>query len=232
LGPRNLDRVPADRDVFPSWYLFRDSASPLRFLVLPRRTVSTPQCHHGHLSSTAFPRSMTRWRSQAWGDRFPSSWSSGFSPPRCYQRFIGPESLVLSVNLPPSAPPRFGVSSSSRFAVVAGNRRRQDRRASLGKTHHLPISRPASCQVSAPDIRPRLVTSARPPPQHHLAGSLFATYTGSASCFLPTPHCWRCPCLVGVVLPSGHGGPSCSRRSSGTAACASCQAHMKNPAAS
>jgi len=102
--------------------------------------------------------------------------------------FLGPESLVLSVNLPPSVPSRFGVSSSSQFAIVAGNRRRQNRRASLGKTHHLPISRPASCQVSAPDIRPRLVTSARPPPQHHLAGSLCATYMGSASCFLPTPH--------------------------------------------
>jgi hypothetical protein len=146
--------------------------------------------------------------------------------------FIGPKSSVLPVNLPPSVPSRFGVSSSSRFAVVAGNPRRQDRRASLGKTHHLPISRPASCQVSAPDIRPCLVTSARPPPQHHLAGSLFATYMGSASCFLQTSHFGRCPCRVGVVLPSGNGGPSCSRLSSGTAACAACQAHMKNPAAS
>ena len=108
--------------------------------------------------------------------------------------------------------------------------RRQDRRASLGKTHHLPICRPASCQVGSPDIRPRLVTSARPPSQHHLAGSLFATYTGSASCFLQTPHLWQCPCLVGVVLPSGNCGPSCSRLPSGTAACASCQAHIKNPA--
>ena len=51
----------------------------------------------------------------------PSVWSSGFYPPRCYQHFIGPESLVLPVNLPPSVPPRFGVSSSSRFAVVSGN---------------------------------------------------------------------------------------------------------------
>ena len=134
------------------------------------------------------------------------------------------------MNLPPSVPPRFGVSSSSRFAVVAGTWRRLNRRASLGKTHHLPISRPASCQVSAPDIRPRLITSARPLPQHHLAGWLFATYTGSASCFLPTSRFWRCPCLVGVVLPSGHGGPSCSQLSPGTAACASCQAHVNNPA--
>ena len=89
--------------------------------------------------------------------------------------------------------------------------RRQDRRVSLGKTHHLPISRPASCRFSSPDIRPRLVTSARPPPQHHLAGSLFATYTGSASGFLQTPRLRQCPCLVGVVLPSGNGGPKCPR---------------------
>ena len=83
---------------------------------------------------------------------------------------------------------------------------RQGRRASLGKTHHLPICRPASCQVGSPDIRPRLVTSARPPFKHHLAGSLFATHTGSASCFLQTSRFGKCPCLVGVVLPSGNGG--------------------------
>jgi len=34
---------------------------------------------------------------------------------------IGPESSVLPVNLPPSAPTRFGVSSSIRFSVVSGN---------------------------------------------------------------------------------------------------------------
>ena len=68
--------------------------------------------------------------------------------------------------------------------------RRQGRRASLGKTHHLPICRPASCRFGSPDIRSCSITPARPPPQHHLAGSLFATYTGSASCFLQTPHFW------------------------------------------
>ena len=116
--------------MIPSWYLFRDSASPFRFLILPRRTVSTPRCHHGHLSSTASPIPMTfffRIARRRHTDLFfsvccsPSIWSSGFSHPRCYQRFLSPESLVLPVNLPPSAPPRFGVSSSSRFAVVAGN---------------------------------------------------------------------------------------------------------------
>jgi len=47
---------------------------------------------------------------------------------------------------------------------------------------------------------------ARPPPQRHLAGSLFATYMGSASCFLQTPPFGQCPCLIGVALPSGDGG--------------------------
>ena len=115
------------------------------------------------------------------------------------------------MNLPPSAPTRFGFSSSIRFAVVGGNLQRQDRRASLGKTHHLTVCRPASCRFGSPDIRSRSITPARPPPQHHIAGSLFATYTASASCFLQTHHLWTCPCLVGVVLPSGNGGPSCPR---------------------
>jgi hypothetical protein len=42
---------------------------------------------------------------------------------------------------------RFGVSSSARFSTACGNARRQSRRASLGKTRHLPVSRPASPQV-------------------------------------------------------------------------------------
>lgn len=80
------------------------------------------------------------------------------------------------------------------------------RRASLGKTHHLPISRPDPLQVGAPDIRSRSHSPARPPSQSHLAGSLCATYMGSASCFLRTPRFRVCPCLVGVILPSGNGG--------------------------
>ena len=53
----------------------------------------------------------------------------------------------------------------------------QGRRASLGPTRHLPIARPASCRVGSPDIRSRSLKTARPPHQHHIAGSLFATYT-------------------------------------------------------
>lgn len=155
--------------------------------------------------------------------------SSGFSPPRCYQASSAPSLQYCSRICHPLPPSRFGVASSGRRAVACGRRRQQGRRASLGKTHHLPVSRPASCQVGSPDIRTRLVTSARPPSQHHLAGSLFATDTGSASCFLRTRRFRSRPCLVGVVLPSGHGGPSCSSLLPGTAACASCQAHVTIP---
>jgi hypothetical protein len=53
-----------------------------------------------------------------------------------------------------------------------------------------PIKKAASPskRKNTPDIRSRSLTTARPPHQHHIAGSLFATYTGSASCFLQTPH--------------------------------------------
>ena len=96
-----------------------------------------------------------------------------------------------------------------RFYGARGNFVLQDRSASRGKTRHLTVSRPASARFgSRPDIGTRSAMPARPPPRTHLAGSLFATYTGSASCFLQTYHLWQCPYLVGVVLPSDHGEPS------------------------
>lgn len=135
---------------------------------------------------------------------------AGFSPPHGYPCFIGPEygTTRESATLCPSSLRGLLVDSVCyRFRQLP----RQDRRASLGKTHHLTVSRPASCQVGSPDIRTRLVTSARPPPKHHLADSLFATYTASASGFLQTHRFRKCPCFVGVVLPSGNGGPSYPR---------------------
>jgi hypothetical protein len=115
--------------------------------------------------------------------------------------FIGPESSVLPVNLPPSGPfPASGSPYRARSSNVHCSLQRQARRASLGKTHHLPISRPTSLRFGPPDIRSRSLTPARPPPRCHIVGSLFATYMGSASCFLRTAHfwnlplpCWRCP---------------------------------------
>ena len=80
-------------------------------------------------------------------------------------------------------------------------------------TEEAQVDLPSPLDVLIPQLEMAgvTVTSARPPPQHHLADSLFATYTGSASCFLRTHHFWLCPCLVGVVLPSGNGGLGCPR---------------------
>jgi hypothetical protein len=117
--------------------------------------------------------------------------------------FFGPGSSVLPVNLPPSAP---SAASGSPLRLRFYGFSRQCRRASPGKTHHLSISRPASLWFGSPDIRSCPPMQARPPPHCHLAGSLFATYTDSASCFLQAPRFRKYPCLVGVVLPSGNGG--------------------------
>jgi hypothetical protein len=122
--------------------------------------------------------------------------SSGFYPlPTCrdYQASSALSHQYYSWICHPLHPRRFGVSLSVRFYDALGNLRHQCRRASLGKTHHLPISRPASHRFDSPDTRPRLATTARPSHQRHIAGSLFATYMGSASCFLQTPHFWRPP---------------------------------------
>jgi hypothetical protein len=115
--------------------------------------------------------------------------------------FTGPKSSVLSVNLPPSVPnPASG--SPSRVGFMRSQAALDPSTGGLPWVRRttLPICRPASHRFDSPDIGPRLVTAARPSPQRHIAGSLFATYMGSASCFLRTPHfwklplpCWRCP---------------------------------------
>jgi len=132
-----------------------------------------------------------------------SSWSSGFYPlPTCrdYQasrpRVISTtrESVTLCTQL------RFRDRLRGSVYEIPGNSRSQHRRASLGKTHCLPVCRPTSQWFGSPDIRSCSATPARPPPHCHIVGSLFTTYTGSASCFLRTLHfwklplpCWRCP---------------------------------------
>jgi hypothetical protein len=72
------------------------------------------------------------------------------------------------------------------FLAPSSDARCQDRRASLGKAYDLPTCRPATPRFDCPDIGPRLFASARPSPRGHLAGSLYATYAGSTSCFLRT----------------------------------------------
>jgi len=70
---------------------------------------------------------------------FSFSRSSGFYPPLCYQRFFGPDSSVLPVNLPPFAPYPASVSPS-RFGFMKSLAplEFQCRRASLGKMHQPP----------------------------------------------------------------------------------------------
>lgn len=122
-----------------------------------------------------------------------SPWSSGFCPPHCYQASSALSHQYYPWICHPLHPHRFGISLSARFYDILGNYKYQYRRASLGKMHHLPICRPASHRFDSPDIRSRIVTTARPSPQRHIAGSLFATYTGSASCFLRRFHLWKLP---------------------------------------
>ena len=143
--------------------------------------------------------------------------------------FFGPESSVLPVNLPPSVPPRFGVSSSSRFAVVAGNLPRQDRRASLGKTPHLPRSRPASRWVDYSGYQASRIhacSAFSPPPS-----SRFAVRYVPGFCLMLPPDI---PFLV-MPLPCWRSLSVRSRQAvyfqppAGRSAWASCQAHIKDP---
>ena len=106
--------------------------------------------------------------------------------------YLGPTHYPI-IHYPLCTLPRFGFALSVRFYDTPSNFIYHCRRAFLGKTHHLPISRPTSQRFGSPDIRPRSVTPARPPPRCHIVGSLFATYMGSASCFLRTPHFWKLP---------------------------------------
>jgi len=112
--------------------------------------------------------------------------------------FSGPESSLLPVDLPPSAPPLrvllVGIgflTSVAAFNVSSGG---------LPWVRRTTSPYPVQLHFGSPDIRSRSPMPARPPPRCHIVGSLFATYMGSASCFLRTPHfwnlplpCWRCP---------------------------------------
>jgi hypothetical protein len=114
--------------------------------------------------------------------------------------FFGPESLVLPVNLPPSAPSRLGFSSAVQFYRALSNSYRDCRRASLGKMHPLSIYRPASRQFDysgyqVSPIHARSTFSLTP-------YSRFAVRYVHGFCLMLPPDipfpvmplpCWRCP---------------------------------------
>lgn len=103
--------------------------------------------------------------------------------PRVFSRIRGSATLCsLTAKVSPF---------TTRFYGALGTIRLQSSSASRGKARSLLVSRPASvCFGACPDFGARSVTTARPPLHTHLAGSLFATYTSSASCFLQTHHLW------------------------------------------
>jgi hypothetical protein len=109
--------------------------------------------------------------------------------------FFGLESSVLPVNLPPSdpltascSPYRLGfLTSPAAFDAGSGGLHRVRRSTS---------PYPVQLRFGPPDIRPHSPMPPRPPPPRcHIvppkAG--FATYIGSASCFLQTAHFWCLP---------------------------------------
>ena len=201
-----------------------------------RSTVSAPRCHHCYLSSTASPRLMThsskpglgslRLRSARLRPPLCPSWSAGFSPPHCYQASSAlphqypRESATLCPFLASGSPRRVGfLSPTARFS---------DRSGGLPWVRRTPSPDPVPLPVG-------LVLRIFGLALSRLL-DLLPTTLSPVRCSLRTrvlPHAsfrhppsWSCPCLVGVVLPSGNGRPSCPR-SSGTAACAACQAHVK-----
>ena len=94
--------------------------------------------------------------------------------------------LVLPVNLPPSVPTCFG-DYRRQIGFLLSSATIDIRTDGLPWVRRTTSPYSVRLHVSSidPDIRSRLFLSARPSPQHHIAGSLFATYTGSTSCFLP-----------------------------------------------
>jgi hypothetical protein len=139
-----------------------------------------------------------------------TSRSPRFYPPHCYQCFTGLgssvhpcESVTLFSQRASGSPNRSGfmvpmAATSIRSVGLPWVRRTAS-----------PVYRPAPYRfvsLRPPwlslDIGTRLLKSARSTPLYHIAGLLFATYTGSTSCFLPTRHYCHSSCPVGVALPS------------------------------
>ena len=138
-----------------------------------------------------------------------------------------PSLSVLPVNLPPSVTTCFrDYHRQVGFLLSSATIDNRTGRASLGKTHHLPIFRPPTCQfgISGYQVSPiRVCSTSSPTPS-----SRFAVRYVHRFCLMLPPGpplpveplpCWRRP---SVRKTADH---KCSSVSAGTAAPASCQAH-------
>ena len=181
---RDFPLVPCTGLALPIWF-----TGPFPF-----HSVSTPPGCHSYLSSASSHNPVTLL-----GCPRLMPGSSGFSPPPCYQasqalspqyytQICHPLPLSQSGSLPSRV--RFMTPPETIGARTGGLPR--------VRSHRLPISRPTSPRFGSPDIRTRSRTPARPPPRSHLVGSLFATYIGSASCFLQTPISGRALALLAL----------------------------------
>ena len=92
-------------------------------------------------------------------------WSSGFYPPRCYQRLLGPKSSVLSVHLPsfPTSSLRgllFDLVSALSTDTLA-----QSAGLGLPRVRRMASSYAVQLHIGSvlPDIRPSSHTPTRPP---------------------------------------------------------------------
>ena len=75
--------------------------------------------------------------------------SSGFSPPLCYQCFIGPESLVIPVDLPPSVPFSATGSPFADWFLVLATAGYATRTVGLPGVRHIASSYPVRLQYAS-----------------------------------------------------------------------------------
>jgi hypothetical protein len=135
--------------------------------------------------------------------------SSGFSPPRCYQRFSGPASSVLPRICHPLAPARIGaLPYRVGFLTALDSLGRQTSRASRVRRTPWPISRPVPRRFRFPQISGlafRAGSTASPTPSSRFA----VRYVHGFCLMLPsdTPFLVKCPChFLALPFRLGNGG--------------------------
>jgi hypothetical protein len=124
-------------------------------------------------------------------------------------------------------------SLSVRFPNVSGSLRRRVRRASPGKTQHLPISRPASVRSTGyqASLSHASSTTSSPLPYSPAKGGI--RYVHRFCLMLPSDGPFLVPALASLALPFRPvtAGDFTSSLSTRRPASASCQAHIQSPLA-